>query len=51
MLGDTETSRNISVDESLDTKADPQHQKIVKVIEPEEFIKKTGYTSPAIRMC
>jgi selenium-binding protein 1 len=29
----------------LDTKTDPNHPKIVKVIEPEEFIKKTDYTS------
>src|SRR6202162_2628214 len=35
----------------LDTKADPQHPKIVKVIEPEEFIKKTGYTSPHTIHC
>src|SRR4029078_10543565 len=30
----------------LDTKPDPKHPKIVKVIEPEEFTRKTGYTSP-----
>ena len=35
----------------LDTKADPNHPKIVKVIEPEEFIKKTGYTSPHTIHC
>ena len=35
----------------LDTKADPKHPKIVKVIEPEEFIKKTGYTSPHTIHC
>ena len=35
----------------LDTKADPHHPKIVKVIEPEEFIKKTGYTSPHTIHC
>src|SRR5207342_1632731 len=35
----------------LDTKADPTHPKIVKVIEPEEFIKKTGYTSPHTIHC
>jgi selenium-binding protein 1 len=29
----------------LDTKAGQNHPQIVKVIEPEEFIKKTGYTS------
>ncbi len=28
----------------LDTKPNPKQPKIVKVIEPEEFIKKTGYT-------
>jgi selenium-binding protein 1 len=35
----------------LDTKADHNHPKIVKVIEPEEFIKKTGYTSPPAIHC
>ncbi len=35
----------------LDTKPDPKHPKIVKVIEPEEFIKKTGYTSPHTIHC
>ena len=35
----------------LDTKADPKHPKIVKVIEPEEFIRKTGYTSPHTIHC
>src|SRR4051812_4478563 len=35
----------------LDTKANPQRPKIVKVIEPEEFIKKTGYTSPHTIHC
>src|SRR2546429_4453656 len=35
----------------LDTKADPKHPKIVKVIETEEFIKKTGYTSPHTIHC
>ena len=35
----------------LDTKSDPKHPKIVKVIEPEEFIKKTGYTSPHTIHC
>src|SRR5580704_15042622 len=35
----------------LDTKADNNHPKIVKVIEPEEFIKKTGYTSPHTIHC
>src|ERR1700719_2486439 len=35
----------------LDTKTDPHHPKIVKVIEPDEFIKKTGYTSPHTIHC
>jgi len=35
----------------LDTKVDPHHPKIVKAIEPEEFIKKTGYTSPHTIHC
>src|SRR5207244_3574866 len=35
----------------LDTKADPKQPKIVKVIEPEEFIRKTGYTSPHTIHC
>jgi selenium-binding protein 1 len=35
----------------LDTKANPTQPKIVKVIEPEEFIKKTGYTSPHTIHC
>src|SRR5436190_18143796 len=35
----------------LDTKADPNNPKIVKVIEPEEFIQKTGYTSPHTIHC
>ena len=35
----------------LDTKPNPKHPKIVKVIEPEEFIKKTGYTSPHTIHC
>ena len=35
----------------LDTKAGHNHPKIVKVIEPEEFIKKTGYTSPHTIHC
>ena len=35
----------------LDTKPDPQQPKIVKVIEPEEFITKTGYTSPHTIHC
>src|SRR6516162_192391 len=30
----------------LDTKPDPRHPKIVKVIEPEEIAEKTGYTRP-----
>src|SRR5436190_8985441 len=35
----------------LDTKANPRQPKIVKVIEPEEFTKKTGYTSPHTVHC
>src|SRR2546423_15355448 len=35
----------------LDTKPEPKQPKIVKVIEPEEFIKKTGYTSPHTIHC
>jgi selenium-binding protein 1 len=35
----------------LDTKPDPKQPKIVKVIEPEEFIKKTGYTAPHTFHC
>jgi methanethiol oxidase len=35
----------------LDTKADPRQPKIVKVIEPEEFIRKTGYTAPHTIHC
>ena len=35
----------------LDTKADPNQPKIVKIIEPEEFIRKTGYTSPHTIHC
>src|SRR5207249_6415859 len=35
----------------LDTKANGPAPKIVKVIEPEEFIKKTGYTSPHTIHC
>jgi methanethiol oxidase len=35
----------------LDTKEDPKHPKIVKVIEPEEFIRKTGYTAPHTIHC
>jgi methanethiol oxidase len=35
----------------LDTKENPKQPKIVKVIEPEEFIKKTGYTSPHTIHC
>ena len=35
----------------LDTKPDPKHPKIVKVIEPEEFTRKTGYTSPHTIHC
>jgi len=35
----------------LDTKPNPRQPKIVKVIEPEEFIKKTGYTAPHTFHC
>ena len=35
----------------LDTKENPRQPKIVKVIEPDEFIKKTGYTSPHTIHC
>ena len=35
----------------LDTKANPKQPKIVKVIEPEEFIKKTAYTAPHTIHC
>jgi methanethiol oxidase len=35
----------------LDTKASPKQPKIVKVIEPEEFINKTGYTAPHTIHC
>ena len=35
----------------LDAKASPRQPKIVKVIEPEEFIRKTGYTSPHTIHC
>jgi len=35
----------------LDTKPNPRQPKIVKVIEPEEFIRKTGYTSPHTIHC
>ena len=35
----------------LDTKAGHNRPEIVKVIEPEEFIKKTGYTSPHTIHC
>ena len=35
----------------LDVKANPKQPKIVKVIEPEEFIKKTGYISPHTIHC
>jgi selenium-binding protein 1 len=35
----------------LDTKANGAIPKMVKVIEPEEFIKKTGYTSPHTIHC
>ena len=35
----------------LDTKANPKQPQIVEVIEPEEFIKKTGYTSPHTIHC
>jgi len=35
----------------LDTKPNPKQPKIVKVIEPEEFIKKTGYSAPHTIHC
>ena len=35
----------------LDTKPDPRHPKIVKVIEPEEIAEKTGYTRPHTIHC
>ena len=35
----------------LDTKPDPKHPKIVKVIEPEEIAEKTGYTRPHTIHC
>jgi selenium-binding protein 1 len=35
----------------LDTKENPRQPKMVKVIEPEEFIKKTGYTAPHTIHC
>src|SRR5499433_1249252 len=35
----------------MDTKENPRQPKLVKVIEPEEFIKKTGYTSPHTIHC
>jgi methanethiol oxidase len=35
----------------LDTKGNPRQPKIVKVIEPEEFIEKTGYTAPHTIHC
>ena len=35
----------------LDTRPNPKQPKIVKVIEPEEFINKTGYTSPHTIHC
>jgi len=35
----------------VDTKPDPRHPKIVKVIEPEEFTARTGYTSPHTFHC
>jgi selenium-binding protein 1 len=35
----------------LDTKPNPMQPKIVKVIEPEEFTRKTGYTSPHTIHC
>jgi selenium-binding protein 1 len=35
----------------LDTKPNPRQPKIVKVIEPEEFIRKTGYTAPHTFHC
>ncbi len=35
----------------IDTKPDPRKPKIVRVIEPEEFIGRTGYTSPHTLHC
>jgi len=35
----------------LDTKANPKQPKIVKVIEPDEFTKATGYTAPHTIHC
>ena len=35
----------------LDTKPNPKQPEIVKVIEPEEFIRKTGYTAPHTFHC
>jgi selenium-binding protein 1 len=35
----------------LDTKPDPKQPKIVKTIEPEDFINRTGYTSPHTIHC
>ena len=35
----------------VDTKPDPKNPKIVKVIEPEEFYEKTGYSSPHTFHC
>jgi selenium-binding protein 1 len=35
----------------LDTKPDPRHPKLVKVIEPEEIAEKTGYTRPHTVHC
>jgi selenium-binding protein 1 len=35
----------------LDTKPDPRQPKIVKVIEPETFTQRTGYTSPHTLHC
>jgi selenium-binding protein 1 len=35
----------------IDTKPDPKHPKIVKVIEPEEFTARTGYTGPHTIHC
>ena len=35
----------------IDIKPDPKHPKIVKVIEPEEFTARTGYTAPHTIHC
>src|SRR6266849_5753949 len=35
----------------IDIKPDPKHPKIVKVIEPEEFTARTGYTAPHTFHC